>query len=607
MLLNTLRASMKYFILFFVTFLVISCGESNTAVDTEGGYKNPNLSTQARVDDLLSQMTLEEKVGQMTQIERSSIEETTIKDYFLGSVLSGGGSSPGTSPELWANMYDQFQEQALATRLGIPIIYGVDAVHGHNNLVGAVIFPHNIGLGATRNPILVEQIAAITAKEVAATGMDWTFAPAIPITRDERWGRTYEAFGETSELAEMMVAAAVRGYQGIKLSDKATIAACAKHFIGDGGTEFGRDQGNTVVDEAALRALHLPAYRDAIYENVATIMASYSSWNGDKVHGSKYLLNDILKEELGFEGFVISDWAAINQLPGNYEQQVAGSINAGIDMIMVPHDYQDFIPTLIKVVNRGQVSVSRIDDAVRRILNVKFDLGLFENPLTDRSLIQEIGKQEHRDVGRQAVRESMVLLKNENAALPIKNTVTKIHVSGKNADDLGLQMGGWSIFWQGGSGDITQGTSILEGLRAESNAEITFNKDGNGGNGAEIAIAVIGETPYAEGAGDRENLALSSEDVQVIRRLKASGIPIVAVIVSGRPLILDAIINDVDAIVAAWLPGTEGGGVADVLVGNYNPTGKLPISWPRRMSQVPINVGDANYDPLYAYGFGLSY
>lgn len=594
-------------ILFLVSLLFWSCSESNTGADTEDGYKNPNLATQARVDDLLSQMTLEEKVGQMTQIERSRIEQTTIKDYYLGSVLSGGGSTPGESVEAWVQMYDQFQEQALATRLGIPIIYGVDAVHGHNNLVGAVIFPHNIGLGATRNPDLVEQIAAITAKEVAATGMDWTFAPAIPITRDERWGRTYEAFGETSELAELMVAAAVRGYQGASLADKATIAACAKHFIGDGGTQFGRDQGNTVVDEATLRALHLPAYKDAIAENVATIMASYSSWNGDKVHGSKYLLTDILKEELGFKGFVISDWAAINQLPGNYDLQVAGSINAGIDMVMVPHDYQDFIPTLIKVVNNGQVPMSRIDDAVRRILTVKFDLGLFENPLTDRSLIQEIGKQEHREVARQAVRESMVLLKNENNVLPINNTLSRIHVAGKNADDLGLQMGGWSIYWQGGSGDITQGTSILEGLREESNAEITFNKDGNNANGADVAIAVIGETPYAEGAGDRENLTLSSEDVQVIRRLKASGVPVIAVIVSGRPLILDAILNDVDAVVAAWLPGTEGAGVADVLLGNYNPTGKLPITWPKRMSQVPINIGDANYDPLFAYGFGLGY
>lgn len=601
------KPNMKYLHLLLISLFILSCSESNTGENTEGGYKNPNLSTQARVDDLLSQMTLEEKVGQMTQIERARIEATTIKDYHLGSVLSGGGSSPGDSPESWAAMYDSFQEQALATRLGIPIIYGVDAVHGHNNLKGAVIFPHNIGLGASRNPDLVEQIAAITAKEVAATGMDWTFAPAIPITRDERWGRTYEAFGETSELAEMMVTAAVRGYQGSKLSDKATIAACAKHFIGDGGTEFGRDQGNTVVDEATLRALHLPAYIDAINENVATIMASYSSWNGDKVHGSRYLLTDILKEELGFKGFVISDWAAINQLPGNYDLQVAGSINAGIDMVMVPNDYQDFIPTLIKVVNNGQVPMSRIDDAVRRILTVKFDLGLFENPLTDRSLIQEIGKQAHRDVARQAVRESMVLLKNENSILPIKNTVTKIHVSGKNADDLGLQMGGWSIYWQGGSGDITQGTSILEGLREESNAEITYNRDGNGANGVDVAIAVIGETPYAEGAGDRENLALSSEDVQVIKRLKASGVPVIAVIVSGRPLILDAILNDVDAVVAAWLPGTEGAGVADVLLGNYNPTGKLPITWPRRMSQVPINVGDTNYDPLYAYGFGLSY
>lgn len=596
----------KYILLSLLIVFGWSCS-TNEKEPSGNGYLDSSLSSEARAEDLLSQMTLAEKVGQMTQIERSRIESTTIKDYMLGSVLSGGGSVPGNTPESWADMYDSFQEQALATRLGIPIIYGIDAVHGNNNLQGAVIFPHNIGLGATRNPNLVKQIAEITAVEVAATGMDWTFAPAIPIVRDERWGRTYEAFGETLELAEMMVGPAVEGYQGNSLANARTIAACAKHFIGDGGTHLGEDQGDTRVDEATLRSLHLPAYKKAIDAGVATVMASYSSWNGDKVHGSKYLLTDILKGELGFKGFVISDWAAINQLPGDYDTQIAGSINAGIDMVMVPHDYQDFIPALTRVIQSGRVPMERVDDAVKRILKVKFDLGLFEDPFTDRSMIQEIGSPAHRAIGRQAVRESMVLLRNRDDVLPLNAANTRIHVAGKNADDLGLQMGGWSIYWQGGSGDITTGTSIYEGIQEIAQGEVSFNASGNGANGADVAIAVIGETPYAEGAGDRTNLGLSLEDIQVVRRLKASNVKVVVIIVSGRPLILDPILDDADAIIAAWLPGTEGGGVADVLFGLYNPTGKLPVTWPKNMQQIPMNFGDANYDPLFEYGFGLSY
>jgi len=560
------------------------------------------------VDDLLSEMTLEEKIGQMTQIERSSIDRTTIKDYFLGSVLSGGGSSPGDSPEDWADMYDGFQEQALATRLKIPIIYGVDAVHGHNNLKGAVIFPHNIGLGSTRNPNLVKEVARITALETAATGIDWTFSPAIPVVLDERWGRTYESFGETPELAQLLGKAAIQGYQGNDLSKNETIAACAKHFIGDGGTLNGRDQGNTIASEAELRAIHLPGFIDAIEANVATVMASYSSWNGGKLHGSSYLLTDVLKNELGFKGFVISDWGAIDQLPGDYSSDVEKAINSGIDMVMVPHDYELFISTLTQLVNNGRVTEERIDDAVSRILKVKFDLGLFEELMTSRSLINEIGSQAHRDVARQAVRESLVLLKNESSLLPLSKN-TAIHLSGKNADDLGHQMGGWSIWWQGGSGDITEGTTILEGFESHSTGSISYSRTGNGASnsGADVAIAVIGETPYAEGAGDSDDLRLSSGDIQVVKTLKATGKPVIVIIVSGRPLIIDEILDDADAIVAAWLPGTEGDGVAEVILGDYSPKGILPISWPRTNSQIPINVGDSDYNPLYEYGFGLTY
>ena len=591
-------------ILFLLTLSFLSC-TNNVSTDSDNSYTNPKLSVPERVEDLLSQMTLEEKIGQMTQIERSNIGLTTIKDYYLGSVLSGGGSSPGDRTDDWIEMYDRFQEQALATRLKIPLIYGVDAVHGHNNLKGAVIFPHNIGLGATRNPELVKETARITALETAATGIDWTFSPAIPVVLDERWGRTYESFGETAELAQMMGKAAIQGYQGSDLSEKETIAACAKHFIGDGGTRGGNDQGNTITSEAELRSIHLPGYIDAIEADVATIMVSYSSWNGDKVHGSSYLINDVLKEELGFKGFVISDWGAVDQLPGDYSSDVEQAINAGIDMVMVPHNYELFTSTLSQLVNNSRVSEDRIDDAVSRILKVKFELGLFEDPYTDRSLRGEVGSVAHRDVARQAVRESLVLLKNEASVLPLSKN-TNIHLSGKNADNLGHQMGGWSIWWQGGSGDITEGTTILEGFHSLS-TNISYTINGTGASDADAVIAVIGETPYAEGAGDSDDLRLSYEDVQLVKTLKATEKPVIVIIVSGRPLIIEDILDDADAIVAAWLPGTEGRGVAEVIFGDYDPSGVLPISWPRSNEQIPVNIGDSDYAPLYEYGFGLSY
>lgn len=589
-----------------IVLLFMGCSILSSDKESDTSYLNPDLSAAERAADLVSKMTLEEKIGQMTQVERSVVELTTIKDNFLGSILNGGGSVPGDTPEDWTQMYDEFQRQALATRLKIPIIYGTDAVHGHNNLKGAVIFPHNIGLGATRNPELVQEIGRITALETAATGVDWTFAPAIPIVRDDRWGRTYESFGETSELAELLGTASIRGLQGNDLSAPETIAACAKHFIGDGGTLNGEDQGNTVASEAELRELHLPAYVDAIEANVATVMASYSSWNGNKVHGSSYLLTDLLKEELGFEGFVISDWGAIDQLPGDYSSDVERAINAGVDMVMVPYDYELFISTLTKLVQDGDVTEERIDDAVSRILKVKFELGLFEAPYSDPSLTSFIGSQGHRDVARQAVRESLVLLKNNSSVLPLSKNLN-IHLAGKNADDLGHQMGGWSIWWQGGSGDLTEGTSIFEGFQSLSNASVSISATGNDIGNADIGIAVIGETPYAEGAGDRDDLRISREDVQVVKNLKASGKPVVVILVSGRPLILDEIMDDADAIVGAWLPGTEGDGVAEIIYGDFNPTGVLPVSWPRSNSQLPINIGDSDYDPLFEYGFGLSY
>lgn len=573
-------------------------------------YKNPGASIDARVNDLLKRMTLPEKIAQMAQIERSVATEQAVKSWNIGSILSGGGSHPyaGNNTWAWVNQYDVFQSLAVSSRLGIPMIYGVDAVHGHNNLYGAVIFPHNIGLGCTRNPTLVENAFRMVAEEVAATGIDWTFAPCVAVARDERWGRTYESFGENTELVSQMGVAAVKGLQGSSLSPS-SVLACIKHYVADGGTIGGKDQGNAQLDEATLRAIHLPPYIAAINAGAKAVMVSYSSWNGTKMHGHRYLITDVLKNELGFDGIVISDYQGIDQLPGDYSAKVQTSINAGIDMVMLPFATQQFISTLESLVNSGGVSISRIDDAVKRILRVKFQLGLFENPYTDRSISGTIGSAARRSVARDCVRQSLVLLKNKNSILPLSKS-GKIHVSGRLADDIGRQCGGWTINWQGGSGPITEGTTILKAIRntVTNPADVSFSIDGtNIAPGTELGVVVVGEDPYAEFEGDKQDLGLSAADLSVVQRFKQAGIPVVMILISGRPMILDPVLNDVDALIAAWLPGSEGQGVADVLFGDYDPTGRLSLSWPRSMSQVPINAGDSNYDPLFPYGFGLSY
>jgi beta-glucosidase len=573
-------------------------------------YKNPAYSPEERSDDLLKRMTLDEKVGQMTQADRLYIQEQDIQTYFLGSLLSGGGSAPANNlPFAWADMYDSYQAMALKTRLAIPLIYGIDAVHGHNNVYTAVIFPHNIGLGCTRNPTLVEQAARITAEEVAGTGIDWTFAPCIAVPRNERWGRTYEGFGETPELAVQMSAAMVRGFQGANLADPNSILACAKHFVGDGGTTDGIDQGDTQVDEQTLREIHMAGYVSAIQAGAGSIMVSYNSWNGEKMHGNYYLLTEVLKGELGFSGFLISDWAGIDQLPGDYKSDIETAINAGLDMIMVPEKFTEFISLLKELVEEGKIPMARIDDAVRRILLVKFKLGLFEQPLTDRSYTTTIGSPAHRQVARECVRQSLVLLKNEHFTLPLPKDSIKIHVAGKNADDLGNQCGGWTISWQGGSGEITYGTTILQAinLTVSSTAQVSYSREGTGAAGADVGVVVIGEKPYAEGVGDRSDLNLDSEDIFTLENVQNAGIPVVVILISGRPMILEPILSRCEAAIAAWLPGSEGQGVTDVLFGDYPPTGKLSHSWPRNMSQIPINQGDPTYNPLFPYGYGLAY
>ncbi len=573
---------------------------------------------------IVEMMTLEEKVGQMTQVDRGRLNKISdIKTYFLGSVLSGGGSSPEiNSPTAWADMVDAYQLEASQTRLGIPLMYGIDAIHGHNNVYGATIFPHNIGLGATGNPDLAEEIARITAKEVRATGINWTFDPCVANSRDERWGRSYESYGEDPALISALGRAQVAGYQGRSLSSSESIAACTKHYIGDGAPTWGTgvagniDQGDAQISEAELRALHFPPYQAAIQAGTATIMASYNSWNGEKLHGHEYLMTDVLKGELGFEGFIVSDWQAIDQLPGSYKSDIVQSINAGIDMVMVPGNgsngapgYTEFIRKLKQAVNEGLIETSRIDDAVTRILRVKQNMGLLDGPyINDRSLITSIGSAEHRAVARQAVRESVVMLKNENL-LPLSRDLSKVIITGRGAHNIGMQCGGWSIHWQGGMGDITEGTTILEGIvsSVSSSTQIEYSTDGAILAGADAIIVVVGEEPYAEGAGDRANLILSSEDLTLINRVEASGQPYVVVLLSGRPLIITDIIENADAFLAAWLPGTEGNGISDVIFGDYVPTGKLSVTWPRNMAQIPINLGDSGYDPLFPVGFGLSY
>ncbi len=576
-------------------------------------YRDPTQPIPTRVADLLGRMSLDDKVGQMTQAERTAVSNADLTNFRIGSLLSGGGSAPSpNNATSWANMYDNFQQAALVTPLGIPMIYGVDAVHGHNNVVGATIFPHNIGLGATRDPALVQRIGRATAEEVSGTGIDWDFAPCLCVARNDRWGRTYESFGETPENATSMTTL-ITGLQGTRLSDAGSVLATAKHYIGDGGTTDGDDQGNTQLTEAELRSIHLPPFREAVARGVGSVMISYSSWNGTKLHGHKYLITDVLKNELGFGGLVVSDWNAIDQIdgqPGFTAAEVRASVNAGLDMIMVPTEWRSFITLLKAEVQAGRVPMSRIDDANRRILTKKFELGLFEKPLTDRSYTPSVGNAAHRAVAREAVRKSQVLLKNQNGVLPLPKTSSKLFVAGKSADNIGYQSGGWTISWQGGSGPVTPGTTVLQGIRSavSSSTTVTYHRNGTGIDGTyQAAVAVIGETPYAEGNGDKPGgMGLDAEDLATLNTLRASGVPVVVVLVSGRPLDIAAQLPGWHALVAAWLPGTEGNGVADVLFGDYKPTGTLPFTWMQSASQQPINVGDGKA-PLFAYGTGLQF
>ncbi|TKW38190.1 hypothetical protein SEVIR_1G097500v4 [Setaria viridis] len=596
-------------------------------------YKDPSQPLNTRIDDLLGRMTLAEKIGQMSQIEREKATPDVINKYFIGSVLSGGGSVPekNAPPEAWVGMVNGMQSGALSTRLGIPIIYGIDAVHGHGNVYKATIFPHNVGLGCTRDPELAKRIGAAVALEVRATGIPYIFAPCVAVCRDPRWGRCYESFSEHPELVQNMTSI-ISGFQGEIpaggtlgvpfMAGQRNVAACSKHYVGDGGTTNGINENNTVATFHELLSIHMPPYYNAVIRGVSTVMISYSSWNGLKMHANRFLITDFLKKELRFRGFVISDWQGLDRITtpehADYLLSIKLGILAGIDMVMIPFNYTEFIDGLTLLVNNGTIPMSRIDDAVRRILRVKFTMGLFENPYADPSLTGELGKQEHRDLAREAVRKSLVLLKNgkpgDKPLLPLpKKTYGGILVAGSHANDLGSQCGGWTITWQGLTGNnLTAGTTILDGIKRAvvPGTDVVYSENPDAGfiqqNKArfDYAIVVVGEPPYAETFGDNLNLTIPAPGPAIIQNVCGS-IKCVVVLVSGRPLVLEPYINTMNALVAAWLPGTEGQGVADVLFGDYGFTGKLSRTWFRSVNQLPMNVGDARYDPLFPFGFGL--
>ncbi len=572
------------------------------------------------VETILGSMTVEEKVGQMIQAERRHIFPTQVKNYFIGSVLSGGGSSPGKNKkEDWIKMNNDYQSAASETRLGIPIIYGIDAVHGHNTVYGAVVFPHNIGLGAANDMELMNKIGAVTAKEMLATGVNWNFAPCIAVSRDERWGRTYESYSEDQELVSKLLVPYINGLQ------ENGVIACAKHYAGDGGTVWGTgdsgysiDQGETKVSKEEFEKIHLSVYEEAVKAGVKTVMVSFSSFEGIKMHENKYLIQDVLKGKMRFKGFVVTDWEGVHQIKNkDFYQQIVSAVNAGVDMFMEPMKWKECYNHLKTAVEKGDISQERIDDAVRRILTVKVDMGVLENPIGDQSIAaKELGMKENIEIGREAVRKSLVLLKNNNV-LPLKKDA-KVFITGPGADNIGLQCGGWTRTWQGeadsGKNKWMRGSTIIDGFKKTAqNHGGTIITDPKEAKNADVTVLVLAEKPYAEGPGDDGTLGLfdgwaHDKNKEAVEEAKKAGLPTVTVLLSGRPRIVTEEIVDWDAFVAAWLPGTEGDAVADVLYGDYSFSGKLPLSWPQSVEQIPINNDDlGGREPLFKYGFGLKY
>jgi beta-glucosidase len=591
----------------------------------------PDAALEACVRDIVGRMTLAQKIGQMTQAELKAVTPDDVRTYYLGSVLNGGGSWPHNDKHAgaadWLKMADAFYDASMATDMAVkvPMIWGTDAVHGHNNVYGATMFPHNIGLGAARDPDLVRAIGAATGKAVRATGIAWVFGPTVAVVRDDRWGRTYESFSEDPQLVKRLSGPYVAGLQGA-LKDDANVIASIKHYMADGGTEFGINTGVAKVGERDMMNIHAQGYFAGIGAGAQTVMASFNSWNDvaagkdyGKVHGSRYMLTDILKDRMGFDGFVVTDWNGIGEVPGCRNDSCAQAINAGVDMVMVPNDWKAFIANTVKDVEAGRIPPARIDDAVSRIVRVKLRAGAFDKRPSQSAWAGRDDALLAKDLGRRAVRESLVLLKNEGPALPLAAS-KRILVVGKAADSMANQTGGWALTWQGTANtnaDFPKAETILAGLKA-AGADVTYSADAAGVDPArfDAVIAVIGEAPYAEGDGDISpsgTLRHSSrypEDLAVLQKVHGKGKPVVTVFLSGRPLWVNDLLNLSDTFIAAWLPGTEGKGVSDLLVAGkgappYEFTGKLSFSWPKTVCQTPLNVGDAGYAPLFAYGYGL--
>jgi beta-glucosidase len=611
---------------------VSACGSSVPSVtpagSTAAGSGSPAVTrawmeagkpVDERVAALLGQMTHDEKIGQMTQIEKNAVDARTAAAFNLGSILSGGGGFPDpNTPQAWYDMVKGYQEAALGTRLGIPILYGVDAVHGHNNVAGATMFPQNVGIGATNDAALAQQVCAATATEMNATGIRWDFGPVVAVPQDVRWGRTFEGYGERSDQVASLGAACIKGLQGSGLGADNTAAATAKHFIGDGGTAFGSstssgpsgpyllDQGVDQIDEATLLKLFLPPYRAAIDAGARIVMVSYSSTTAGKVHGDRHLITDILKGQLGFTGFVVSDWGGVDQVvPGNYSASLAQAINAGIDMVMVPTDYVRFVTTVKSAVQAGSIKQDRIDDAVRRILRVKFEMGLFEKPIPEAGRESDVGADAHRAIARTAVAESAVLLRTSPNVLPITSG-RKVLLAGQGADDIGIQSGGWTITWQGSEGEITRGTTLKAALSTRLGNSLTWNGKGAfpAGTKADVGIVVVAERPYAEGVGDSSTLALPDEDLAIVAKVRPLVTRLVVLVMSGRPVILGDV-GSADVVVEAWLPGTEATGLADVLLGDKPFVGTTPYTWPKAPDDAP-RIGKSTCDgAVYPVGYGL--
>jgi beta-glucosidase len=585
-----------------------------------------NPAIEARIKDLLARMSLEQKVGQVVQADLGSVTPEDVYKYHLGSVLNGGNSAPGgkqwAPPAEWLADADKFYDASVRAHGNLPIIpitWGSDAVHGHNNVTGATLFPHNIGLGAMRNPELMRKIGAATAVEMRATGLDWTFAPTLAVVRDDRWGRTYESYSENPAVVASYAGPLVEGLQG-KVGSKdwlkgAHIVATAKHFVGDGGTNGGKDQGDNISTEAELRDIQAAGYRPAIRAGIQSVMASYNSWHGEKMHGNKSLLTDVLRGRMNFGGFVVGDWNGHGQVAGCKPTDCAASLNAGLDMFMAPDSWKELYANTLAQAKSGAISKARLDEAVGRILRVKLRAGLFESgrpssrPLAGK--FEKIGSPEHRAIARQAVRESLVLLKNEGGTLPLK-AGQKLLIAGDGANSYMKQSGGWTLSWQGTNlpdsefpGSTTIGTALVDA----SGGKAKISADGTYTDKPDVAVVVFGEDPYAEFQGDVPDLIFRdrSDNLALLQKYKADGIKTVAIFLSGRPMWVNSHLNASDAFVAAWLPGSEGGGVADVLFGKADFKGKLPFSWPKLATQYVLNVGDKGYDPLFAYGYGLTY